>query len=363
MVSEEITVNRDYQRSSQVWPPAAKSFLIETILLGYPMPKLALHQRTSLKTRKTVYEIIDGQQRSMAILDFYNDNFRLSSKLGLEEARGKRYSQLPEELQSAFMSYGVPVDTFVAATQDEIREMFRRVNSYNVPLNHEEKRHARFQGPFKWFINGLASAYDEVLIEIGVLSQRQTFRMADAKLFTEITLAFEKGIRTSSPRELDDMYGRHDSVFDLEEDYERRIDDAMDFILSFPEIHAGPLMKPAQFYSLLLAVAHFQTEIPALSELAPSSASRADRSDVLARLQELAEVAEAGEDYEDSLEDYESDSDGNDDDEDDDENGPSPSWNVDISDLKHFARASSSGTNTVTKRAIRFRYFYDAFTV
>jgi hypothetical protein len=30
-----IVVNHDYQRSDKVWPPAARSYLIETILLGY----------------------------------------------------------------------------------------------------------------------------------------------------------------------------------------------------------------------------------------------------------------------------------------------------------------------------------------
>ena len=53
MQRKEITVNADYQRSPKVWPPAAKSFLIETILLNYPMPKLSLHQITDVKSRTT----------------------------------------------------------------------------------------------------------------------------------------------------------------------------------------------------------------------------------------------------------------------------------------------------------------------
>ena len=48
----EIIVNRDYQRSDKVWPPAAKSFLIETILLNYPIPKLFLFQKTDLRSRR-----------------------------------------------------------------------------------------------------------------------------------------------------------------------------------------------------------------------------------------------------------------------------------------------------------------------
>ena len=46
----EIQPNYDYQRSDAVWPPAARSFLIETILLGYPLPKMFLFQKTDLKS-------------------------------------------------------------------------------------------------------------------------------------------------------------------------------------------------------------------------------------------------------------------------------------------------------------------------
>jgi hypothetical protein len=51
MRRKEIIVNREYQRSDEVWPPAARSFLIETILLGYPIPKLSLYQIVDLRSR------------------------------------------------------------------------------------------------------------------------------------------------------------------------------------------------------------------------------------------------------------------------------------------------------------------------
>jgi hypothetical protein len=77
MKRNAIKVNHDYQRTPSVWPPAAKSFLIETILLGYPMPKLSLYQRTDVKSRQTIKEIVDGQQRSVTILEFYEDKLRI----------------------------------------------------------------------------------------------------------------------------------------------------------------------------------------------------------------------------------------------------------------------------------------------
>jgi hypothetical protein len=100
----KITVNREYQRSDKVWPPAAKSFLIESILLGYPIPKISLFQRIDVKTRKAVKEIIDGQQRTVSILDFHSGKLRLSRTFEAEEFAGASYFDLSEELQSKFLN-------------------------------------------------------------------------------------------------------------------------------------------------------------------------------------------------------------------------------------------------------------------
>ena len=119
MSRKEIVVNRNYQRSDQVWPSAAKSYLIETMLLGYPVPKLYLYQVLDLRSRKTYKEIVDGQQRSVTIFQFYNDEFRLNDFLETDEIAGKTYSELDPEFQSKFLEYSLAIDTFVSATQPE----------------------------------------------------------------------------------------------------------------------------------------------------------------------------------------------------------------------------------------------------
>jgi len=87
MTRNEIIVNKDYQRSDKVWPSAARSYLIETILKGFPVPKLYLYQITDVKSRETHKEIVDGQQRSMAILGFYKDEFKIGKLAENEDTR------------------------------------------------------------------------------------------------------------------------------------------------------------------------------------------------------------------------------------------------------------------------------------
>lgn len=292
MARHEIDVNRDYQRSDKVWPPAAKSFLIESILLNYPVPKLSLHQVTDVRTRITKKEIVDGQQRSVAILEFFSNQLRLSRTLELDDAAGKLYDQLPEPLQRRFLDYGLSVDLFLSASPDEVREAFRRINSYTVPLNPEEQRHALFQGPFKWFIHRLSRDYDEAALRMGVFGPKQIIRMADSKLWTELCHAFIHGVTTTDKPKLDRLYRARNVEFPEEQELDRRLRHALDFVIELPEVHGTELMKPHQMYALVVATSHFADPMASLVEAVPPRNVGFDRELAVAGLTALSDAAE-----------------------------------------------------------------------
>ncbi|MEL6120183.1 MAG: DUF262 domain-containing protein [Pseudomonadota bacterium] len=256
MQRNEITVNKVYQRSDKVWPDAAKSYLIESILLGFPVPKFYLHLKTDPKSRSTVKEIVDGQQRSAAILDFYNDNFTLSRSLGTSEIQGLSYSTLSEDWQGRFLSYMLSIDQFVGVTSDQVRDVFRRMNSYTVPLNPEELRHAEHQGLFKWFIHSIGSEYTDSLTHIGVFTSKAVVRMQDLKLYTEIACGIDKGVTTTAKKDLDRIYRDNDKSFDKEEEFQRFYDYAFSRICAMEFLKGTDLAKPYQIYSIALALIH-----------------------------------------------------------------------------------------------------------
>ncbi len=253
MREKSIIVNHDYQRSDKVWPPAARSYLIETILLGFPIPKLSLYQTTDLKTKKTKKEIVDGQQRSQAIYDFLEGKLRLTGKGPFS---GKLFPQLEENMQQRFIDYQLSVDIFVGATSDEIRQVFRRMNSYTIPLNPQEKRHATHQGELKWFIVDLTEMYAEALKKIGVFGEKQLSRMADAALLSDIVYSLSNGIKSAEDKNLNRFYEENEESFPEEAELRNRITVALDRILEWPEIHESSLMKSYNFYSLVLAISH-----------------------------------------------------------------------------------------------------------
>ncbi len=292
MTDRTITVNRNYQRSNAIWPAAARSFLIDSMLCGFPIPKLSLYQKTDLKTRRTIKEIVDGQQRSQAILDFFNDDLRISTK---GEYVGLSYSKLDEAQQQGFLSYSLSVDVFVDATDADIRELFRRVNSYNVPLNPQEIRHATYQGKFKWFLLEMANQYSQVLKELGVLTESQMARMEDAKFIGDLCVGLEDGIISASEPKIDKLYKKFDKDFLSEEKFKNLLQYGVDQAIAYREALGEGLTKRYQFYCLLLAFIHIRHPIAHLQILFQSNGNGGrDAQSIRENLSRLAETASTG---------------------------------------------------------------------
>jgi hypothetical protein len=214
-----IVVNDEYQRNAGIWASYARSFFVESILLEYPIPKIFLYSKVDLRTRSTIKEIVDGQQRSHTLQQFYNRKFRLSTKIETEELRGKGYNQLSEEYQSALISYSLPIDEFRGVQPLQIQESFRRMNASNVPLNDEEQRNAKFQGPFKWFIQRVSQRFSDLLRAAGVLSRRDIIRMGDSRLYSEVVHTITYGFVTTKGPQIDALYRRFNSTFAEEDQY------------------------------------------------------------------------------------------------------------------------------------------------
>lgn len=326
-----IIVNQDYQRKGGLWTSTARSFFIESILLEYPIPKIFLYANVDLSTRKTIKEIVDGQQRSHALQLFYNNRAQLSNRLETEELRGKKYRQLPGEFQSAFLTYQLPIDQFAGVPDSEVRESFRRMNSSNVPLNDEEQRNAKFQGPFKWFIYNFGRRYNEALYSVGVFSKRDLARMADTRTYAEVAYGLQHGISTTKGEELDGLYRSYNATFDNEVAFDERMAFGFDRYLERTELHARPLLRAhlVQTFVLLLIDAHYDLGIARQAEgLAPDTAAHLAAYNY--GLDDLVAAIAEPEDF---------------------------------PELAAFSAASRSGTNVSTARAIRFLYFRQVLDV
>lgn len=250
---KSLIVSHEYQRVQGLWPNNARSYFIDTILNGFPFPKITLRQTIDLKTKKSIREIVDGQQRMMTINDFLNNKLVLTASS--TQFKGKHFIDLTDDVKSNFMAYEVSVDTVIAAEQDEILEVFRRMNSYTLPLNEPEKRHATYQGEFKWFIKDMIQLYTPLFESCEIISLREISRMQDADLMTELCQVIMQGIIQRSSKKLNDLYKDNDKAFEDRNDVEMKLKETMNFIkVELNPVCNARALKSYSFYSLFSAL-------------------------------------------------------------------------------------------------------------
>lgn len=253
MKSGDIIINREYQRSSGLWPNNSRSYFIDTILNEFPFPKVVLWQKVDLKTKKTRIEIIDGQQRLSTIRDFIDNKIRLSSVS--KNFVGKIFEDLEDYEQQAFLSYEVSLDSILSGTREEVLEIFKRINSYTLALNKAEQRFATYQGEFKWFISDLTTIISPFLGKYNVLTERELSRMQDDDLLAECCLQYIEGVKSRSSKKIDDLYKENDVTFPLREEMWDVMVSTYDFIKNnLVELFEQCDVKSYNFYSLLGAL-------------------------------------------------------------------------------------------------------------
>lgn len=154
-LKDRINVDAEYQRGS-VWSKAQQSLLIDSILRGFDIPKIYLGKLPDGSPH--LFDVIDGKQRLMAIWSFLDDELPLRRTSGspdnLEELRGKKWSQLPDDAKDRLQFASMTVSKLEDASEDEIRELFLRLQE-GEPLRAAERRNA-VAGPVRDFVRALA---------------------------------------------------------------------------------------------------------------------------------------------------------------------------------------------------------------
>lgn len=263
--AKQLELNPRFQRRP-VWTDKAKSFLIDTILRGKPIPKVFIRQKINVTTKSSIREVIDGQQRLRTILSFIKDGFVVSKRQNPTYG-GVLFSQLPEEVQAQILSYEVSVDLLINLPDPEILDIFSRLNSYAVVLNEQEKINANHFGPFKVLADKIGHKYYDYWTKQEILTSKQIMRMLEVNLVADLLIALIEGIKAK--KQVKKFYGLYESNFDHDtEELEGRFDQVITAIDAiYPEgLSDTEFRRPHLFYSLFTTVAHRKMQIPGLPQ-------------------------------------------------------------------------------------------------
>jgi Protein of unknown function DUF262 len=149
----EIEIQPEYQRKDRIWSITQKSKLIESILMGLPLPIFYFGERSNGN-----WIIIDGLQRITTIQDFMQDKFMLRD---FEDTKlnGKKFSDFNRHDVRKIREFEITAYIVDAKEENEkfITELFHRINTFGMKLSHQEIRTAINLGSSVAYLKHLAT--------------------------------------------------------------------------------------------------------------------------------------------------------------------------------------------------------------
>lgn len=152
IVERDLDLAPDFQRSF-VWKSKQQIRLIESILLGIPLPAFYFNQDSSGE-----HQVIDGVQRLTTINLFMSDSLVLEEQYMeyLKPLQGLSYSTLDPATRRRFSGTQIVAHVIEPQTPDEVKyDIFNRVNTGGTPLNAQEIRHCMSRTRSREFLSSL----------------------------------------------------------------------------------------------------------------------------------------------------------------------------------------------------------------
>lgn len=264
----QLELNPKFQRRS-VWTDTARSYLMDTIIRGKPIPKVFIRQKLNVQTRQSIREVVDGQQRLRTILSYLRDGFVISKKHN-PKFGGLYFSQLnqvDENIQANILNYEVSTDLLVNMPDEEVLDIFGRLNSYSVTLNIQEKINANHFGPFKTLADSVAHTFNDFWSSSKILRDNDILRMADVHLCADLLIAMIEGIK--SKKQIKPFYDTYEREFDydptlLEDRFSSTIETIQGIFNN--DIEGTEFKRVHVFYTLFTCIYHLKYGLPGIDK-------------------------------------------------------------------------------------------------
>jgi len=235
-----LVLSPSFQRRA-VWQASAKSYLIDTIARGLPVPVVFIRERVDLDSQKTIREVVDGQQRlrtlftyidptSLEDFDPSRDPFTVLSRHNSELAF-KSFNRLDDGTRRRILGYEFSTQVLPSTAEDrDILMIFARLNSTGVQLNGQELRNAQYFGLFKSLMYELAFEQLDRWRAWRIFTELQIARMAEVELTSDLVMTMVGGLIGKTQARLNALYKRFDEEFPFEKSvamrFRRVIDEA-----------------------------------------------------------------------------------------------------------------------------------------
>lgn len=246
---DELNLSPWYQRRS-VWTAPQKSYLLNTLFEQKPVPTLYFRHTVDLELDKSLREVVDGQQRIRAILDYARSGF---PALHPDHDRKVTYDKLTADQKRSFRETKLSGGWLLGATDADVIEVFGRLNSVAKTLNAQEKRNANFSGEFKQFCLREAASRVSLWRDLKVFTANDIARMLEMEFISDVVLNMLSGLSDFTAAKLDKIYKDKDVVFPEATNIKKRLDSVFSRVASLPAsaIRDTIFCRKPVFFSLL----------------------------------------------------------------------------------------------------------------
>ena len=154
----KIILHPDFQRNDDRWKPRQKSELIESILMGIPIPVIYMIQGERISPNdEPKRQVIDGLQRLSCIKNFLDNKFALTNLKIMPNINSKKFLDLEPAMQNRIEDYQIEIYTILPPVPERVKlDIFNRINRGGTILNNQEMRNAMYSGTSTKIINKMS---------------------------------------------------------------------------------------------------------------------------------------------------------------------------------------------------------------
>lgn len=254
---QQLEMKPPFQRNL-VWTDKQKSFLIDSILNGFPVPELYM-QDVIQEDGSKKYVIVDGQQRITACLEFIYNEFTLNGN-DSPSFSDMSFDDLTPDDKKKIFSYSFVVRLLPEVSDLEIREIFSRLNRNNVVLNQQELRQATYWGQFIQTMNDISN--EEYWKYLGIFTSNDIKRMLDVEFISELAIAIIHGVQNKKLT-LDKYYELYENEFPYKDEVKHKFNLILRELLNIlPSFNKTRWSKKTDFYTLFVLFSDYTDSLP-----------------------------------------------------------------------------------------------------
>lgn len=227
---KSLNISPWYQRRS-VWSEPQKAYLINTIFEQKPVPSLYVRHQIDVDAEKSIKEVVDGQQRIRSILAYRDDAFAARHP---QHKNKVKYSDLSKAQRETFVATKLSVGYLIGAEDQDVIEIFGRINSISKTLNPQEKRNALYSGEFKQFSLTQAAERLPFWRATDIFAASEISRMQEVQFISDLVINMINGLSDFSANTINRFYKTRDVDFPEREDIEKRIENLFTKLAAIP---------------------------------------------------------------------------------------------------------------------------------